>query len=100
MCDRREIKWAVAGFVGGFLFCYVLLAVFRTPPTPPALAKATPVAAWPPAPVRPAFVITSPPSEFLPRRVEPRQLGGPRPGYSLDLIDDTHHEEPQPVEIK
>jgi hypothetical protein len=41
--SAREIKWAVTGFVGGFLLCYLLLGSFRAEPRAPSLVTwATP----------------------------------------------------------
>jgi hypothetical protein len=52
----RELKWAAAGFAGGFLFCYCLIGAFQSHPAaaPPLLASAAPAAAWHPVQVVPA----------------------------------------------
>ncbi len=96
----REMKWAVGGFVGGFLLCYILLGAFRVqPPAPGLLTKAAPITARPTLPA----VVTNIQTPEL-RIIGPDRWLGPtlptdprQPGRSLDLID-THYQLPQPPE--
>jgi hypothetical protein len=101
----RNIKWAVSGFVGGFLFCYLLIGAFQSQrAASPLLAKATPAVAWPQAPVIatvPTVLVTNLGLSELHIESPPRWLGPglppPRvsnPNYSLDLID-THYQTPK-----
>ena len=94
----KEVKWATAGFIGGFLLCYLLVGAFRPQPAAsPVLAKAGPGAAWLPFQAVPAVQVTNLRLPEL-RIIElPPRWEGPgvlppslmNPGYSLDLID-TH----------
>jgi hypothetical protein len=86
------MRWAVAGFVGGFLLCYLLIGTSQSPrPASPPLALVTP----PVAPevqvtklVLPKFHTESP-ARWLGPGPAPNR---PHPGYSLDLIDDVHRQ--------
>ena len=96
---RREITWAAGGFIGGFLLCYLLIGAFQSHrPASRFLARMTPAAAWPPVAATPAVQLTNVTWPELRIESPPRWLGpgtAPgcvRPGYSLDLIDDTHHQ--------
>ena len=107
--SAREIKWAVGGFLGGFLLCYLLIGVFQSQPvspdlltSPELLTNAAPGTVWPFGPLAPAVLATNgQPTviELPPRWVEqPTGMAvTPPPGYSLDLID-THYQLPQPAE--
>ncbi len=98
---RRKIKWAAAGFVGGFLLCYLLIGAFQSPRAPSRLmARVTAPPAFPPVPTvqvtniaLPQLRIQSPP-RWPGSGVPP---ASPHPGYSLDLID-THAEIRNPPE--
>jgi hypothetical protein len=96
---RRELKWAAAGFIGGFLLCYLLIGASQFQrPASSHLARITPPTVWPPVPAvsgvqltntaLPEFRIESPPRWRGPEPTPDRR----HPGYSLDLIDDTHHQ--------
>jgi len=104
----RKIKWALTGFVAGVIFCYVLVALFQ-PQRSPSSATTVPKAAtlsiiWPAVtlaqpPVgvtelRSAELHIDSPVRFDSSKLEPRPWSPP-PGYSLDLIDDIHHESPE-----
>jgi hypothetical protein len=93
----REIKWAVGGFLGGFSLCYVILGAFgHQPGASPLLAKVTPVTALPAIPAVAATTVTNLPLPAFRIELPPRWVGTspepPGPGYSLDLIDDTHNQ--------
>jgi hypothetical protein len=92
----RDKKWATAGFVGGFLLCYLLLAVLGHRQTAVSVpAKAAPAMAWT-FPGTATAPNTSLPTRQLVIESPLRWVGTlperPGPGYSLDLIDDTHHQ--------
>ena len=96
-----DMKWAAAGFVGGFLLCYLLLGAFRaTPPRAAFLTKAAPIT-WSSVPSV-SLVVTNVQLREL-HIVEPDrwldQLPGMpfnhrRSGYSLDLIDTRYQPPP------
>ena len=97
----REIRWAAAGFIGGFLLCYLLIGAFQSHrPASPLLARVRPATAWPPVPAVPGVQVTNVALPELRIELPPRwhgpelHPGQPHPGYSLDLID-THAEVPK-----
>ena len=104
----KEVKWAMGGFLGGFLLCYLLVGAFRSQPAAsPVLAKATPGAAWLPAPVLPVFEVTNFPLPEIRIELPPRVVGPVpeppppqllNPNYSLDLIDTHYQLPPKPEE--
>jgi len=101
--NGREIKWAVCGCLGGFLFCYLLVGAFRAQPisSPPPLVKAVGNVAWPVLPAPPVVAVTNLKAPELRVELPPRWVGPSwelpseigRPGYFLDLID-THYQPP------
>ncbi len=87
--NRREIRWAVWGFVAGFAFCYILLALVR--PKQP-LVRMTPGTAARFAALNWTNEIpTNLP--FIIEQVPPRMFGEPPgpevppAGYYQDLIE-------------
>jgi len=106
----QKTKWAMGGFVVGFLVCYLLLGTARHwNARAPSIANAAPNTAWPLSATAPGFNPLIPPTpevttqtpphwlhptqEFI-IQMPPRGLSltpePPGPGYSTDLIDDTH----------
>ena len=100
----REIKWAVAAFVGGFVLCFVLTAVLRPErAASPGLAKAGAALVWRNGPATPGFQITNSQLPVLHIQLPPQSERPtmelmpdvPRPVHSFDLID-THFKLPEP----
>lgn len=98
MGDVSYLKIQMWAFIGGFLFCYLLIGNLKSQRTAPKVVAMRPVAARLVLPAVPEVEVTN---FRLPQvRIElpPRGLDQPdgllhdvrRPGYSLDLIDTRH----------
>jgi hypothetical protein len=97
--NSREVKWAIRGFIFGFLLCYALVDMLK-PQASRSIQLANATQTIPPIIITPALTVTNfsvPRLEIeLPRWVDsPSGLRDsiPRPGYLLDLIDNSHNEE-------
>jgi hypothetical protein len=104
--NSREVKCAIRGFVFGFLLCYALVDVLKPQPRPAQFANATqtqssPVSTIPPIIITPVLTVTNFSVPRLEIKLPPRRVDSPsglkdsipRPGYSLDLIDNSRNEE-------
>jgi len=99
--NSREVKWAVCGCLFGFLLCYALLDTLKPQASRSTqFANATQTRLSSVSTLSPLTVTNFPMPrlniELPPRWVEsPSRPSGAtlRPGYSLDLIDNSHNEE-------
>jgi len=98
--NSREVKWAIRGFIFGFLLCYALVDMLK-----PQASRSTQLAnatqPIPPVIITPALTVTNFSVPRLEIELPPRWVDSPsgvrdaisRPGYSLDLIDNSRNEE-------
>jgi hypothetical protein len=104
--NSKEVKWAVCGLLFGFLLCYALFDMLkpqasRSTQIANAQTQSSSISTISPIVIMPALTVTNFSTPRLNIELQPRWDDSPpglkdaipRPGYSQDLIDNSHNEE-------